>query len=75
MFVQHPDKTQYEIAPVGEPSFLTDESGVAEVSPALGKSLKAQGWIEVKRKPKDSEPAPAVEVPEDVVADDSTEEN
>lgn len=77
MYVQHPEKSQFEVVPVDrtQPSFLTDERGIADVSPALGKALKAQGWTEVKTKPKDSDPvAPAVEVPEDVVTDDSNEE-
>lgn len=62
MRVQHPDKSQYEIAPAGETPFLTDEHGVVEVSQQLGRQLLKQGWVEVKRKPGDPEAvAPAVE--------------
>ena len=48
MRVQHPDKSQYEIAPAGEPSISTDERGIAEVPDAIGKSLLKQGWTELK---------------------------
>lgn len=48
MRVQHPEKRQFEIAPVGEPSFLTDDKGIAEVDSKLGQSLVKQGWAELK---------------------------
>lgn len=48
MRVQHPEKRQFEIAPAGEPSFHTDERGIAEVDTKLGQSLVKQGWTELK---------------------------
>lgn len=48
MRVQHPEKRQHEITPVGVDPILTDEDGVAEVDDKLGKALLEQDWTEIK---------------------------
>lgn len=78
MRVQHPEKRQFEIAPVGADPVLTDERGIAEVSNDVGRDLVAQGWTKLKsdvqRKAPDPEPvAPAVEVTPDAVVDGGEE--
>lgn len=44
MRVQHPEKRQHTIAPVGEEPIETEENGIAEVPDKLGRELVAQGW-------------------------------
>lgn len=44
MRVQHPEKRQHIITPVGSDPIETEENGIAEVDDDLGKSLLAQGW-------------------------------
>lgn len=44
MRVQHPEKRQHIIAPVGQDPIETEENGIAEVPDDLGKSLLEQGW-------------------------------
>lgn len=78
MRVQHPEKRQFEIAPVGADPVLTDERGIAEVSNDVGRDLVAQGWSKLKDNVKggSSEPepvAPAVEVTPDAVVDGGEE--
>lgn len=55
MRVQHPDKTQYTIAPAGEDPIVTDDRGIADVPAAVGKNLVKQGWTELKSSKSDSE--------------------
>jgi hypothetical protein len=42
MRVQHPEKRQFEIAPVGADPVLTDERGIAEVPNDVGESSSSR---------------------------------
>lgn len=55
MRVQHPDKSQYTIAPAGEDPIVTDDHGIAEVSATVGKNLVKQGWAELKSSKQEKE--------------------
>ena len=49
MRVQHPEKRQHIITPVGHDPIETDERGIVDVEDEdVAKSLLAQGWTETK---------------------------